>query len=160
VFVLLAVEHFDLFLFAGVTQANPQHEAVELGLRQREGALILDGVLRRQHHERRFERIGAPVHRHLPLFHGLQQRRLGFGRGAVDLIHQDDLGVDGAGAKFELAGLLVEHGYAGHVAGQHVGRELDALEFAANRSRQRLRQDGLAHAGHVLDQDVALAQQA
>ena len=43
--------------------------------------------------------------------------------------------------------------------GQQVGRELDALEGAAERARQRLGQHRLADAGHVLDEHVALAEQ-
>ena len=57
-----------------------------------------------------------------------------FGRGAVDLVGQHDLGHDRAGAELEVAGLLVVDRDAGDVAGQQVGRELDALEAAADRT--------------------------
>ncbi len=158
--VLLPVENLDLLVLAGVAEADAQHEAVELGLGQGERAFVLDRVLRRQHHEGHVEQVGVAVDGHLALLHRLQQGRLRLGRGAVDLIDEDDLGVDGAGAKLELACALVKDGHAGHVTGQHVGRELDALELAADRFGQRLGQHGLAHTGHVLDEDVALAQQA
>ena len=160
VLVLLPVEDFDLFVLAGVAEADAQHEAVELGFGQGEGAFILDGVLRGQNHEGHVERVGVAVDGDLALFHRFQQGGLGLGGGAVDLVDEDDLGVDGAGAKLELARALVEDGDAGDVAGQHVGRELDALELAADRPGERLGQHRFAHAGHVLDEDVALAEEA
>jgi hypothetical protein len=43
--------------------------------------------------------------------------------------------------------------------GSRSGRELDAAEGAADGLAHRLGQHRLADAGHVLDQDVALAQQ-
>jgi len=58
-----------------------------------------------------------------------------------------------------LAELLIEVREAGDVGGQQVGRELDAAERAVDRARERPRQRGLAGAGHVLQQHVALAQQ-
>ena len=43
----------------GVVDVDVEHEAVELGLGQRVGALLLDGVLRGEHEERQVERVGA-----------------------------------------------------------------------------------------------------
>ena len=80
--------------------------------------------------------------------------------GPVDLIRQDDLRHDGACPVFELAGLLVEYVDAGNIGGQEIGRELDAAESAAQRPRQRLRQRRLAHAGHVLQQDMAVGEES
>ena len=47
---------------------------------------------------------------------------------------------------------------AGDVGRQQVGRELDALERAADRARERFGKHRLADAGNVLDQHVAAAQ--
>ena len=41
----------------GIIDEDVEHEAVQLGLGQRIGALLLDGVLRGQHEER----LGQPV---------------------------------------------------------------------------------------------------
>ena len=95
----------------------------------------------------------------LPLRHRLQQRGLRTRRGAVDLIHQQDVGHDRAFLEVEVSGLGVVDGDAQHVGRQQVGRALNAPELASQRQRQRPRQDGLAHAGHVLQQRVAAAQQ-
>src|SRR5205814_2216989 len=59
----------------------------------------------------------------------------------------------------ELAALLVVDAHAGHVAGQQVGRELDALEATADRAGQRLGEHGLADAWHVLEEQVPAAGQ-
>jgi hypothetical protein len=52
---------------------------------------------------------------------------------------------------------LVKNRNAGHIAGQHIRRKLDAAERAAQRARQAARQHGFAHAWHIFDQQVALA---
>ena len=47
-----AAHDFEFLLRARVVHVNHEHEAVELRLRQRIGALLLDGILRRKHEER------------------------------------------------------------------------------------------------------------
>ena len=55
-----------------------EQEAVELRLGQRVGALLLDGVLRGQHVERRRQRVRlTPLTATRLLLHRLQQRGLG-----------------------------------------------------------------------------------
>ncbi len=130
-----------------------------MGLGQGEGPLVLDGVLRGQHQERRGERTGDAVHRDLPFLHGLQQRGLGAGRGPVDLVGQQDVDKDRAGPELERVGLLVEHAHAGDVVGQQVGRALQPLEADAQAGGDGPGQHGLAGAGHVLDEHVSLAEQ-
>ena len=66
----------------------------------------------------------------------------------------------GPGLELELLGVRVIDGDAEHVAGQHVAGELQAVEAAGDRSRQRLRQRGFAHARHVFDQQMPARQQA
>ena len=51
------LEHLQLALARRVADADPDEEAVELRLRQRVGALVLDRVLRREHDERTLERV-------------------------------------------------------------------------------------------------------
>jgi hypothetical protein len=108
-----------------------EHEAVELGLGQRIGAFLLDRVLRREHEERLGQRVVLAPDGDLVLLHRLEQRGLGLGRRAVDLVGQDDVGEDRArtnlNSRRPVAGLL-EHLGAGDVAGHQVGRELDAVE--------------------------------
>ncbi|MEA2228902.1 MAG: MoxR-like ATPase, partial [Solirubrobacteraceae bacterium] len=91
-----ALDDRQLLVVLGVVDEDLEHEAVDLRLRQRVGALRLDRVLRR-HHE---ERVGHPVRRvaerDLALLHHLEQRRLHLGGGAVDLVRQQEVAEDGA----------------------------------------------------------------
>ena len=86
---------------------DPQHEAVELRLGQRKGALVLDRVLGGEHHERRRHLVADAVNRDLALLHRLEQRRLRLGRGPVDLVGQHDLREDRARGGTRSLGLAV-----------------------------------------------------
>ena len=98
------------------------------------------------------------VDRYLVFLHHFQQRRLRFRRSAVDFVGQNDLAHHRAGLEFQLVGFEVDDGKTGHVGGRNVGRELNALERAIERFGQRAGQRGFAHARHILDEHVTLAQ--
>ena len=67
---------------------------------------------------------------------------------------------DRAGVELEDALVLVVDGDAGDVGGQQVGRELDPRVGALHGVAERPGQHGLAGAGQVLEQQVALGDQA
>ncbi len=73
-----------------------EHEAIELRLGQRIGALLLDRVLRRENEQRPLEIEAHAVDRDLILLHRLEQRGLRLRRRAVDLVGEDDVGEDRA----------------------------------------------------------------
>ena len=141
---LLRIEHGDLVLRFGIAQPHAQQEAIELRFGQREGAFVLDRVLRGHHQKRLVELVRLAVDGDLPFFHRFQQRGLRLGRGPIDLVGEHDVGLNGAGLIHELARALIEDAHAGHVAGQHVGRELDALELAPDRFGDRFGEHRLA----------------
>lgn len=153
------VQHLQLGLRARITDGDPGHEAVTLRLGQRIGALHLDRVLRRHHHEGAGQFVGLPVDGDLALLHRLQQRRLRLGRGAVDLVADHDLREDRAGLELEVPALLVVDGDPGDVRGQQVGRELDTPDRAVDGTCQRLGQHCLADAGDILDEQMSLGEQ-
>ena len=95
----------DLEFLGGrrIGHADVEHEPVELGLGQGVGPFLLDGVLGRQHEERVGQRVGPAAGGDVPLLHRLQQGGLGLGRGAVDLVGEDDVGEDRPGDERELA---------------------------------------------------------
>jgi hypothetical protein len=66
------------------------------------------------------------------------------------------------GAGFELKGVVaaVVDGHPQDVRGQEIRRELDALEGEPQGLGQGQGQGGLAHAGDVLDQEVAFGENA
>ena len=103
--------------------------------------------------------VRLPGDRHLPLFHRLQQRRLRLRGGAVDFVNQDDLREHRAGPELEVRGLLVEHRNAGDITWKQVGSELQTPEAGAHRTGDALGEGGLANPGHVLNEQMALAQQ-
>ena len=151
--------HPDLLLRRRVPQGELHEESVDLRLGQRVGPEGVDGVLSGQDHEGLLQAVGPGIHGDLLFLHGLQQARLGLGRGPVDLVGQDDAAHDRAGAELEFAGLLIVDGKAGDVRGHDVRGELDALRGAGDGAGQSRDQARFAHAGHVLDEHVAAADQ-
>jgi hypothetical protein len=154
----VCVEHLPLGRRRRVAQGEPGGEPVPLRLGQRVGAFHLHRVLGGDDHERRLQRIRGPVHGDLALFHALEQRGLGLGRGPVDLVAEHDVREHRSRLELEVAPLLVEGAHPGDVAGQQVRRELDPLDGAVDRPGQRLGQHRLAHARHVLDEQVPLGE--
>ena len=87
----------------GSVERDVEEEAVELGLGQREGALVLDRVLGGDHHEGVGQRPGDAAGGDLPLGHGLEEGGLHLGRGAVDLVDEDERVEERAGDEVEAA---------------------------------------------------------
>jgi hypothetical protein len=143
-----------------VAEAGAHEEAVELGLGQLVGARLLDRVLGGDHHERTTHVVGPAVDGDVALLHHLEQRRLGLGRGTVDLVGKDDAVEDGSGVEGELAVGLVVDSDAGDVGRQQVRGELDAGERALQGLRQRPGHHRLARARQVLEQEVPARDQA
>ena len=152
---LMDPQDIDLLGQLGIGHQHLHHEAVELRLGQRIGPFLLDGVLRGEDREYARQRIRGPIDGHLPFLHGLQQGRLGLGRGSVDFIGQEELGEDRARAKLEGLLLRIEDAYAHNVGRHEVGRELDALELAFEDPCQDADQHGLGGPRNPLDEDVA-----
>lgn len=136
-----------------------EQKAVQLSLRQRIGALLLDGVLGRHHRKAGAERVGDAVDRHLPLLHGLQQGRLGLGRRAVDLVGQQQLAEHRTARQGEGRGLEVEQIGPDHVAGRQVGGELDAAIVEGDAAGEALGQQCLGRPGRTFEQHVAAGEQ-
>ena len=155
-----ALEDHPFLGLVRVPHPELQQEAVHLGLGQGVGALLLDGVLGGQDQEGIGQREGLLADGDLPLLHGLQQRALHLGRGAVDLVGQDDAVEHRALLHRELARLAAVDGGAHDVGGQQVRRELDALEAGLDGLGQGAHGQGLGQAGDALEQDVAVGHQA
>src|SRR5664280_333947 len=157
---LLLVENQLLVCRAGIPEANPQHEPIELGFRQGECALVLDRVLRRDDEERLGHEVGRAVDRGLVLFHAFEQRRLRLGRCPVDLVGQHHLGHDRAGPELELLRLLVVYRKPGYVGWEQIRRELDPPEAAPEAPGDRFGKHCLAGAGNVLYKKMAATEQS
>ena len=97
------------------------------------------------------------------LLHGFEQRGLRFGRGAVDLVGQDQVGEDRPGLEAQSLGAMIvtfnDHA-ADDVGGHQIGRELNARILQMQDAAQRSQQRGLAEAGHAFEQNMAAGEQA
>ena len=71
-----------------------QQKAIELGLRQRERPLELDGVHGREDREDLGKLMRDAVERDATLLHALEERGLGLGGGAIDLVGEQEVGED------------------------------------------------------------------
>ena len=103
------------------------------------------------------------AHRDLPLLHRFQQRRLRFGRRAVDFVGQDDVREDRAFEEPPLAGpraaVLFDDLRARDVRRHQVGRELNPAEGQIQRPSQRADHQRLGQPRHALQQAVPAAEQ-
>ena len=145
-------EHRGFALDVGVADVELGEEPIELRLGQRVGALVLDRVLRREHEERIGERMRATVDTHLMFLHRFEQRGLGLGWSAVDLVGEEQVGEDRTGPEHEI-GTAQRH-RAGEVGRQHVGCELHAPELDADRARERSREQRLRNTRNTFEQQV------
>ena len=92
------------------------------------------------------------------LLHGLQQRRLRLGAGAVDLVRHQQLREDRPFHEPEAASAargILEHFRADDVGGHEVRGELDALGIEPQDLAQRLDQQRLGEAWHADQQRMA-----
>ena len=142
-----------------VVHVDVQQEAVELGLGQGVGALLLDGVLGCHDQKQGGQLIGLAAHTHLPFRHRLQQCRLHLGRGAVHLVGQHQVVKDGALLKMEAALLGPVNLGTRDIAGQQVGGELDAVEASLQPLGQRFDGARLGQPRRPFDQQVAVGKQ-
>ena len=106
--------------------------------------------------------MGFAEHGDAALLHRFEQGGLGFRRGAVDFVGQHDVGEERARLENELAAAVdfLEHRVARDVAGQQVGRELDALGAELQELREAFDQFGFAQARQAFEQDVAAGEHA
>src|SRR5699024_5420679 len=103
--------------------------------------------------------VRRAVHARLVLRHALEHRRLRLGRCAVDLVGDHHVREHGARAELETARLLIEDAHSDHVGREEVRRELDAPDASAHDSAERLRQECLADARDVLEEQMAPGEQ-
>ena len=89
--VTLLADDQQLLVLTGIAEARADREAIELGLRQRERAFVLDRVLGRDEEERVGKRVRDSVDGHLPLGHRLEQRGLRLRHRPVDLVDEEDV---------------------------------------------------------------------
>ena len=96
-----AAQHHDLGRRLGDVHLELEEESIELRLGEWVGALVLHGVLGGHDEKAIAERAALAVGGDLALLHRLEERRLGLGRRAVDLVGEQRVGEDRALAELE-----------------------------------------------------------
>ena len=99
--------------------------------------------------------MGMAIHGDLAFVHRFQQRGLGLGRGAVDLIGQQDVGEDGTALELEALVCGRVHGDAEDVTGQHVAGKLHPPEIAVDGARKSVGESGFANPGNAFNQQMS-----
>ena len=154
---------FHFLIPCRVIDINDEHEPVQLRFGKRVGAFVLDRILRGEHQKRLVQCVGFGTDGDLLFLHGLQESRLRFGRGAVDLVCQNDVGKNRAFDKPELAvfgGLVfVENFRAGDIRRHQVGRELDSAELEVEDFREGVDEQSFREAGNADEQAVPAREQ-
>ncbi len=111
-----------------ITHQALHEEAVNLGLGERIGPLLFDGILRGEHHEGRGENVRFLTDGDRPFLHRLQEGRLHLRRRAVHLVGEEDVGEDGPFAREKIELLRVVDTSADEVRREQVRGELDPVE--------------------------------
>jgi len=149
-----AIQNEALFHDRRVVEDELEEEAIELGFGEWVGALLFDGVLGREYEEGRGQRVGGIADGDLALLHGFEECALDFGGGAIHLVGEDDVGENGTFAWGEVAAMGVVDQGTDDVAGEEVGRELDAVEGRVEASRDGDDAESFAKSGDAFDEDV------
>ena len=126
------------FIPIGIGNGEFEQKTVKLGLWQWIDALAFNRILCRNHREALAERMGFPVQRDAPFLHSLQQRCLGFWRGAVDFIRQQQFGKNRPACQGETRRLKVEQVRAQYIARHQIRRELDSAKIQPDGARETL----------------------
>ena len=104
----------------------------------------------------RVELSGVAVEGHLSFLHHFEERRLGFGRSAVDFVDEEHLCEDRSRVEIKLLCAEVEDRGAQDVGRHEVGGELHAAKVGTNESGEGFGQEGFGHTGHAFEQHVAV----
>ena len=145
-----------LVCLARIADVELEQEAVELRLRQRIGALVLDRVLRGDDEERVGQRAAVALDRDLPVLHRLEQRRLRLRRRAVDLVGQQEAREDRARAGSRARRRAASSSRSGPRAACP-GVNWTRAKSTPERPGHGPRDQRLGDAGHALEQHVAAA---
>src|SRR6266550_6805169 len=155
-----ALDDDELVHLARIADEYFHHEPVHLSLRKLVGAFGLDRVLRGHHEEGVRDLVGLAADRHLPLLHHLEESALDLRWRAVDLVREQEVREHRAERRLEVTDPLVVDTGADKVGGDEVWRELDPLEVAGDRLRDRLHRERLRESGDALDEKVAAREEA
>ena len=97
--------------------------------------------------------------RHRVLAHGLEQRRLGAWRRAVDLVGKDNIRKERSLHELELAPILAIDRDADDVRRQRIRCELDTVKIEVEGTSEGLGKGRFPDTWHILEEHVAASEQ-
>ena len=156
--ILIIFQDLGLMLSGRIRDQNLHEKTIKLRLGQRIRSFELHRVLRGEHGEKAGKRMARSINRDLPLFHRFQQRRLGAGRGAVNLIDQQQIGEDRAAMQGKASRRHIEYVGAEYVGGHQIGGALHPLKLQLQQARHGFDGKRLRQPGHTFHQAVAGAE--
>jgi len=124
-------EDIQLAGFRWEGHRNGKEKPVKLWFGQGEGSGRRGVILGGYHQERVGELLGFSINGNLPLVHRFEEGGLGPGRGAVDLVGEEQVGKDGTGNEIEFTTLLAIDIVSDNIGGKQVRGKLEPLEDAA-----------------------------
>ncbi len=143
-----------------VADGQPHEKTVQLAFREGVGAVVLEGILGRQHQEgsRKLECLVVDCDR--SLLHGLQEPALGSGRSPVDLVGQENVGENGSRPGLELGGPGIVEGHSQDIGGEEITGELDSPESQPQASSKGMGQGSLPNTRDVLEKDMPTSEKS
>ena len=142
-----------------ITERETHQKTVHLCLRQGKRTNLFQRILRGNHKKRRRQRMRAVIHRHLPLLHRFQQRRLTLRRRTVHLIGKQQLREHRPLMKDQRLRLRFQRRKTDHIGRQQIGRELNTAEIQPKRGSKRLGKRRLACPRQILQQQMPAREQ-
>ena len=156
----LLLDDTSLIWRGRIAEVDAHQKSVELILGKEVCAFELIWILCGDHHEGAGQFMCRAVHRHRVFGHRFEQGRLCPRCRAVDLVGDDDVVKDRPWLESKGAVLSLVDGDAGDIARKQVRCALDAGHRAAHAPGQCSCKHGLAHARHILDEEMPPCQQA
>ena len=152
-------QHLHLAGRIRITERKTHQKTVHLRLRQGKRPNLFQRILRGNHKKRRRQRMGTVIHRHLPLLHRFQQRRLTLRRSTVYLIGKQQLREHRPLMKDQRLRLRFQRRKTDHIGRQQIGRELNTAEIQPKRGSERLGKRRLARPRQILQQQMPAREQ-
>jgi len=153
-----AGQNLGQFIGCRVPDQNFEKEAVQLRFGKRISSFLVNGILGGHDKEWLGQLPNFTACRNLVFLHGFEQGGLGFGRCAVDFVRENEVGENGSALELEFAppaGSFHHNIGAQNIRRHEIRRELNAVERKVEHLAERPDEQGLAEAGHALEQDMA-----
>ena len=146
----------------GISDIDLHEKAIELGLGQGIGTLLLERILRRENMKGARQIVSFAGYGDVVFLHRLEQRGLGSGTCPVDFVGHEQLGEYGSAHEAKTAASLdgfFEDFGSQNIGGHQIRRELDAARIQAKNGAKGFDKLGFGEAWHTDEQPVTARKQ-